>query len=160
MPFVISGLDPKHFDHLRGRSDEELAKHNAARLTVDGHGFPDRVSLVDLPAGDTVLLLNFEHQPANSPYRSSHAIFVSERAAQAATYRNDVPQALRDRMLSLRAFNDAGDMRDAALVDGKEVEPVIERMFGDPAVAYIHVHNAARGCYAARIDRGPSTSSG
>jgi hypothetical protein len=160
MPFVISGLDPKQFDHVRGASDEELAKHNAVRMTVDGHGFPDRISLVDLPAGETVLLLNFEHQPANSPYRSSHAIFVSERAAEAATYWNEVPKALRDRTLSMRAFDDSGNMRDAALVDGSEVEPVIERMFGDPIIAYIHVHNAARGCYAARIDRGPSTSSG
>lgn len=33
------------------------------------------------------------------------------------------------------------------------MEPVIERMFANPDVGYIHVHNAKRGCYSGRIDR-------
>ena len=30
---------------------------------------------------------------------------------------------------------------------------VIERLLADPQVAYLHAHNAGRGCFAARIDR-------
>jgi hypothetical protein len=30
---------------------------------------------------------------------------------------------------------------------------LIARLFADPRVAYIHAHNAKRGCYAARIER-------
>ena len=45
-------------------------------------------------------------------------------------------------------------MVDADLVDGREMEGVIERFFADPHVAYIQAHYAKRGCYAARIDRG------
>ena len=44
-------------------------------------------------------------------------------------------------------------MVDADVVEGREAEPVIERLFADPAVAYIHAHYARPGCYAARIDR-------
>ncbi len=44
-------------------------------------------------------------------------------------------------------------MVDADLVDGHEIENVIERLFTDPHVTYIQAHYAKRGCYAARIDR-------
>jgi hypothetical protein len=29
----------------------------------------------------------------------------------------------------------------------------VERLFANPRSAYIHVHYARRGCYAARVDR-------
>jgi hypothetical protein len=153
MSYTITGLDPKQFEHLRNATDEELTALHIERMVVDGPGFPDRITLKDLPLGESVLLMNYEHQPALTPYRSNHAIFVAENEREAATYRGEIPQALRDRLLSLRAFDDAGTMLDAEVIDGKEVEPVIGRLFANPDVAYIHAHNAARGCFAARIDR-------
>jgi hypothetical protein len=45
-------------------------------------------------------------------------------------------------------------MTDAEVVEGTALEPLIESMFADPAVAFLHVHNAKRGCFAARVDRG------
>ena len=47
----------------------------------------------------------------------------------------------------------AGNIQDATLVQGDEVEPAVLTMFEKPEVAYIHAHFAARGCFAARIDR-------
>ncbi|MFV3456565.1 DUF1203 domain-containing protein, partial [Mycobacterium tuberculosis] len=41
----------------------------------------DRSWEVDI--GDAAILLNYEHQPADTPYRSRHAIFVREGAQQA-----------------------------------------------------------------------------
>jgi hypothetical protein len=38
-------------------------------------------------------------------------------------------------------------------VDGRALEGLIERLFDNQAVAYVHAHYAKRGCYAARIDR-------
>jgi hypothetical protein len=40
-----------------------------------------------------------------------------------------------------------------ALVDGKELEPAIERLFADARAAYLHIHFASPGCYATRVDR-------
>jgi len=157
MSFTITGLDPEQFEALFSLDDAALAARNIVRTTVDApRGYPCRISLTDAPVGETVLLLNYEHQPAASPYRASHAIFVARSPREAAVYADEVPQALRDRLLSLRAFDERGTMLDAAVVDGKEVEPVIERLLATPGVAYIHAHNAARGCYAARIERARS----
>jgi hypothetical protein len=66
---------------------------------------------------------------------------------------NEVPQSMRVRTLSLRAFDDEGLLVDAELVEGREVEGAIERLFANAKVAYIHAHYAKPGCYAGRIDR-------
>jgi Protein of unknown function (DUF1203) len=154
MGFRISGISSKAFEHLYGMTDGALAAHGARRyLVTEKPGFPDRVSLRDAELGDSVLLLNFEHQPAQTPYQSNHAIFVLEGATETAEVVNTLPEALRVRTLSLRAFDAEGWMLDADLVEGREAEGLIDRFFANPQVAYIHAHNARRGCFAARIDR-------
>ena len=42
---------------------------------------------------------------------------------------------------------------DADVTPGEDLEPLLERFFADKSVAYIHVHYARRGCYAARVER-------
>jgi hypothetical protein len=155
MSFVISGLDPALFRPFYGRSDAELAEARVVRMTADAKpGFPCRVTLEDAEPGETLLLLNHEHLPVDTPYRSRHAIFVREGAEKAARIEDEVPEQLACRLLSVRAFDAAGMMTDAEVIEGRELAPLIERFFADPAVAYLHAHNARRGCYAARIDRG------
>src|SRR4029077_871773 len=103
--------------------------------------------------GESVLLLNYVHQPASTPFQGSHAIFVREWADAAYDRTNEIPQAMRTRTLSLRAFDSGDFMIDADLVDGREAESLIARMFANPEVEYVHAHYAKWGCYAARIDR-------
>ena len=45
------------------------------------------------------------------------------------------------------------DPMNPALVDGREAESAINRLFAGARVDYIHAHYATRGCYAGRIDR-------
>ena len=154
MSFRISGIDPAPFASLFGLPDAELARRGVRRMVVDAKpGFPDRIELRDLDPGEIALLLNHVHQPADTPYRASHAIFVREGATMAFDAVDEVPEVLASRPLSLRAFDTDHMMVDADLVDGRNAAGTIERMFGDPRVAYLHAHYAKRGCYAARIDR-------
>lgn len=154
MAFRISGLDPAPFRHLYGLPDDALAAYGAKRYVANARpGFPDRVEIRDAEPGETVLLLNYEHQPADTPYRASHAIFVREGAERVYNEVDTIPETLSLRPISLRAFNAAGEMVDADLADGRELAPLIERFFANPEVAYLHAHYAKRGCYAARIDR-------
>ncbi len=73
---------------------------------------------------------------------------------QAARYDGAIPEQLRIRLLSVRAFDADGMMIDAQVLEGAGLDAQIERMFTDPRAAYLHVHNARRGCFAARVDRG------
>jgi hypothetical protein len=152
MNFTVSGLSPEPFLPLYGLSDGELAKRRARRVIVDGSGFPERIEMRDAQPGDTLLLVNFEHQSADTPYRSSHAVYVREGATERWSG-DHLPDVMRKRLLSLRGFSADGSMVDADVVEGARAGPLIERLFADPAVAYIHAHYAKPGCYAARIDR-------
>lgn len=157
MSFRILGLDPAPFRHLYGLPEEALARHGAQRMVAPTpHSFPDRIELRDLDPGETAILLNFEHQPADTPFRSRHAIFVREGAETAFDAVGVVPEVLRIRPISLRAFDADGMMIDADLAEGAALEPLIARFFADPRTAYLHAHYAKRGCYAARIERAES----
>lgn len=154
MNFRISGLPLAEFAPLFSLSDAELAKRNIVRRVADGpRGFPCRVSLQDAAPGESLLLLNYEHQAAATPYRSSHAIYVRENASEATPAVNEIPMVLRTRLLSVRAFDASGFMTQADVVDGEALAPVIARLFAEPDVLYLHLHNAKPGCYAARVDR-------
>jgi hypothetical protein len=154
MSFIVSALPAEPFAPLFGLSDQALAERRAVRREVDAKpGFPCRVSLEDAEPGETVLLLNYEHQPAATPFRASHAIYVREGRAQAAPAQDEVPALFRHRIMSLRAFSGAGMMLAAEVAPGAELEPAVERLLAKPDVAYLHAHYAGMGCYAARIDR-------
>ena len=156
MSYVVSGLPLDLFRPLFGLPDEVLAQRGIIRRLVDApSGFPCRVTLEDAQPGETVLLLNYEHQPADTPYRSRHAIYVSEQAQETRVCRGVLPGALTNRKhISLRAFDAAGMMLDAEVAPGSALEPAIQRLLATPDVAYLHAHNAGMGCFAARIDPG------
>ena len=154
MSVVVSALPTDPFRPLFGLSDEALAERGVQRRTVDGPGSPCRVTLEDAQAGETVLLMNYEHQPADTPFRSRHAIFVREGAADVSFSPGEIPPAFAARQfLSLRAFDDAGMMVDADIIRTAELEAAIDRLLANPEAAYLHAHYAGAGCYAARIDR-------
>ena len=152
MTYRIRGLDPADFAPLFALDEEALAARGVVRMTVTSkHGFPCRVTLADLDVGQTVLLLN-HLSVARGPYRASHAIFVGQ-GGERADYQDAIPPALDRRILSLRAFDATDMMVDAALAQPGEADEALRRLFADASVAYIHAHNALRGCFAAQVER-------
>jgi hypothetical protein len=153
MSYVIRGLNPAPFAPLFRLDDAALAERGIAAMRVYGDGYPCRVSLDGAALGDRVLLLNYQHQPADTPYRSSHAIFVAEHSRTAAEYYDAIAPVMRTRILSIRAFNSAGFMVDADVVDGAESHALIRRLLARADTDYLHVHFAKRGCFAAKVTR-------
>jgi hypothetical protein len=154
MSYRITGLSPQPFQDLFGLDGEALRERGAIRYVADREAqFPDRIELRDAEIGESVLLVNYTHQPAATPYRASHAIYVLEGAQRAYDRRDKVPGVLRRRVLSLRAFDTGHMMVDGDVVEGAALEAAVERMFENADVAYLQAHYAKRGCYAARIDR-------
>lgn len=154
MSFTISGLPLDRFKPLFALDDDALAERGIKRVIASAKpGFPCRISLHDAEPGQTVLLLNYEHHAAETPYRSSYAIYVNEAADETWRGEDAVPGSLRGRPISLRAFSAEGMLVGAEVASGDALEDAIARRFADPAAAYLHAHNAAHGCFAARIDR-------
>jgi hypothetical protein len=151
MTFRIRGLEAELFAHLFALSDAELATHGALRKIADGPS-PCRVSLTDATPGDEVILVNHEHHAVESPYRMRFAIYVrkGEKTFDAV---DAVPDQLRRRTLAVRGFDSNAMMTGWELIEGIWLEEAIERRFADPRTDYLHIHFAAPGCYAARVER-------
>lgn len=154
MNFRITPLQGEDFAHLFNLTDEELAARQARREVVTlNPGTPCRVSMEDAEVGETVILFNYEHQPEDSPYRASHAVFMRENAKQARLEVNEVPYVIRSRLISLRCFDESHIMIDADVAPGDEVAEALSRAFDKAEVAYVHLHNAKPGCFAAAAHR-------
>lgn len=153
MNFRITGLAAEHFAPLFQLTDEELRMRGAMRRIADeGTNAPCRVSLTDARPGDELLLINYEHLAVDSPYRMRFAIYV-RKGEEVYDRVNEVPEQLRIRTLAVRGYDNGGMMTGCELLDGRELESAIRRLFENPEAAYLHVHYAAAGCYAARVDR-------
>ena len=154
MNFRVFGLPLAPFSPLFELDEQHLAAAGGVRRIVDASpGFPCRVSLRDAQLGEAVLLVNFEHLAVASPYRSRHAIYVRENASEYQPAVNEIPDVLQRRLLSVRGFDQAGMMIDADVVAGADVARTIRRLLGLPNSAYLHLHNAKPGCFAARVER-------
>lgn len=147
--FRLVGLDPTPFQPLFDLDDDALRAHGAERCIASAdHGYPCRVSLQDAAAGEELLLLSYLHQPAASPYRASGPIFVRRVAQQRRLAPGELPPYVTRRLMSLRAYDAAHHIVAANVCDGTQAGAELAAQFADPAVAYIHLHNAMRGCFS------------
>jgi hypothetical protein len=152
--FQLVGLPSAPFQAMFQWSDDALAAVGARRCVADADfGFPCRVSLEDARVGEELLLLPFEHQAATSPYRAAGPIFVRRGAEQCVLPPGVVPPYVARRLISWRAYDAAHEMIDADVGEGAALAAELERVFSRGEVAYVHLHNARRGCFSCRVGR-------
>ncbi|KAK0664372.1 hypothetical protein DIS24_g462 [Lasiodiplodia hormozganensis] len=132
---------------------------------------PCRRCLRDIAPGDRALLLSYDPfliASDGSPYRGPTAIFVHDLASkdntcELADVKRDfggcVPEQQVARLMAVRAFDKGGMLREAEVAEGKDLVMACERLLSegqeaDERVEYLHLHYAAQGCFAVRVDRG------
>jgi hypothetical protein len=154
MAYRIGGLARKEFEPLFGLGDEELAACKVRRVTASSPtGFPCRVSLKDAHPGESLILLNYVSHDVPTPFRTAYAIYVREAAGEPPCYKDEVPPLLDTRTLGLRGFGADGMLKGALLAMPGEADGRIRELFERPEIASIHAHNAAYGCFLARVER-------
>lgn len=153
MTYRITGLSPEPFAPLFAMDDADLAAHQAERVTAQSKpGFPCRISLDDAEPGEELILLHHVSHDVATPYRSAYAIYVRQDVAP-ATYVDTVPPVMANRPIALRGFDASGRLKAASLAASGACDSAIRTLFAADDIAYIHAHNAAHGCFAARVDR-------
>ncbi len=154
MTYQITGLSPKNFEQVIGADEDGLAASRAVRVIAGADkGWPCRISLEDAKMGETLILIHHTSHDVATPYRSAYAIYVRENAAKPAIYLDKTPPVFDGRVIALRAFDARGMLRDAALAIPGEADAKIRALFENEKIAYIHAHNAAHGCFAAKVER-------
>ena len=68
-----------------------------------------------------------------------------------------LPGAYRGQPLTLEAFGEnrrrLGERRIDELLDGSNPDQVLEQLFDEPGVRYVHVRSTSAGCYLFRVER-------
>lgn len=153
MTYRIEGLAPEPFEPLFGMDETELRGRHARRVIADvPSGYPCRVSLQDAAPGEELVLVNHVSHDVPTPFRTAYAIYV-RRGAEPATYIDEAPACLDSRTLGLRGFDAEGMLHGGLLAIPGEADAKICELFERPEIAVIHAHNAALGCFLARIER-------
>lgn len=155
MTFRIHALPVEPFRPLFAMDDAELATIGAIRMTADQpNSAPCRASLADAAPGEALILLNHRHLDAPaSPYRSDGPIFVRENAVAATPAAGDVPDMLARRLLSVRFYDAGAMMLDADVIEGRDLADRLATSFENPAVEFVQIHTARRGCFMAEARR-------
>ena len=154
MTYRIAGLEPAEFTHYFAMDDAGLAAHRATRAEATAsRGFPCRVSLRDAEKGEELLLVHHVNHAVETPYRNAFAIYVRKDAAARAEYIDQCPPVFKGRPIALRGYDAGGMLAAARLALPGEADIAIRELLEDPAIAYIDAHNAAHGCFSARIER-------
>lgn len=154
MTYRITGLSPEPFADLIGQDAATLANHGAMRVTATAKpGYPCRITLEDAEPGETLILLNHVSHDVATPYRSAYAIYVREAPGETGSFEDAVPPVFAHRPISFRAFDSAGMLRNAALALPGEADATIRALFESTEIAYLHAHNSAHGCFAAKVER-------
>jgi hypothetical protein len=152
--FRLIGLPYDPFAPLFRMDATQLREIGVVRCVAsESSGFPCRVCLTDAEAGDELLLLSYEHQHAHSPYRASGPIFVKYGARRAVLAPGVIPPYVSSRLISIRAYDARHHITEAVVSKGPRVGADLEHLFSNPAVAYIHLHNANRGCFSCLAER-------
>jgi hypothetical protein len=157
MTFRILALDPAAGAQFATLDDAGVRAAGARRLTCrESPGMPCRVSLQDAVPGEPVLLLNHCHLDVDTPYRATGPIYIRAGAVRAVPAPGEVPPMLRSRLLSLRAYDARGFLRDADAVPGSELEPALRRLLAEPRIARVQLHFAKTGCFACEVVPAPA----
>lgn len=154
MTYRIEGVRREDYSGLLGLAEGELARHGARRVTANSKpGFPCRVTLEDAEPGESLILFNHVSHDVRTPFRSAYAIYVRESASAPACFVDTTPPVFAGRALGLRGFDAEGMLRGALLALPGEADSKIRALFDRPEIETIHAHNAAAGCFAAKIVR-------
>jgi Protein of unknown function (DUF1203) len=145
--FVIHPIHSSVADRLR-KVPEAIVY-----VTDEFPGYPCRECLRDASVGEVLILVSHDPFEKQSPYRSSSPIFIHRVSCAENVDVSEIPEQLERRQLSVRAFDCEVMMIDAKVIQGSELKPLLTAMFTEADTSYVDIHNASRGCWAARAQR-------
>lgn len=148
--FTYTALPHTLLDDTRER---EVAAGRAVSPEADGDRFPVRCCLRDVDNAEDVLLLSVRPPSADSPYAAASPVYVHREPCDGRHANGEVPEVLRGRLLSLRAYTSDHMITGTTIEQGSHVESAIAALFADHRAAYVFVHFAGPGCYVCRVDR-------
>ena len=149
--FRIVPLPTEVAEEARHVAESGAADH--AVIKVDSAtGYPCRHCLRWAQPGERVVLFPYASIPPGHPYSETGPIFVHVEGCQRYSTTDEYPVDFRNGR-AFRAYDPSYNMIDAEVVNGREPEEVIEKLFQNPKTAFVDARSVTRGCFTFRIQR-------
>jgi len=149
--FRIVPLPTEVAEEARHVAESGAADH--AVIKVDSTtGFPCRHCLRWAQPGERVVLFPYASIPPGHPYSETGPIFVHAELCERYGATGKYPVDFRNGR-AFRAYDPSYNMIDAEVVNGREPEEVIEKLFQNPKTAFVDARSVTRGCFTFRIQR-------
>ncbi len=155
-PITIAPIPTAFLNRVRREGLDDLGQP-VKRVDAQG-GEPCRDVLRRALPGEKLILASFTPFTKPGPYHEYGPVFVLAEESGEQVRREGLPAAglpndyLRDQFV-VRAYSDAEEIVDAALINARNFETTIERFFRSDDVAFLHVRYPAYGCFSCRVDR-------
>ena len=152
----IAPIPDRFLQRVRFEGIDDLGQP-VKRVIAQG-GEPCRDVLRRAVAGEELILASFTPFSKPGPYKEYGPIFVLAHPGDDTVRRDALPRAggpadyLREQF-AIRAYSNAEEIRDAALVKASDLESTVKRLLASEETAFLHVRFPSYGCFALRIDR-------
>lgn len=148
---------PAEYLH-RVRTEGTDALEQTVKHVIAKGGEPCRDVLRRARPGERLILASFSPFSKPGPYHEYGPVFVLADQSDESVERDRLPVAgsptdyLREQFV-IRAYSRDEAILDAALVQARDFEAVVDRFFESADTAFLHVRFPTYGCFACRIDR-------
>lgn len=149
-------VDPQIAAQVRSTMKAPGYNHPASLTVATGYG-PCRVCLQPLAVGKEERIL-FTHDPfaEREPFPLPGPIFIHAHDCQPYDTPSRFPDELRFIPMTLNAYAQGRRLVAQERIEDGRVESHLDRLFDDPAVAYVHVRNTEAGCFIVHVERLPA----
>jgi hypothetical protein len=150
---TVHPIEPLRLQAVR-RAAEDGFGNPFTPYAATGEGEPLRCCLRFARAGESIALISFAPFAQPSPWREVGPVYVHAERCEGYAERS-LPDELRRGPRVLRAYRADGTMNYGhnTLVDEEDLEPVLDRLLGEPDVATVHVRTVLPQCYLYAVTR-------
>lgn len=139
---------------IREKRVDDFGHRLTVSVATENDSGPCRSCLTVFRPGEGRLLFSYAPNDYDHPYNEVGPVYIHEQECRPYDDHHEFPRELRTRRpLVLRCYGEAGILVDGVLVGDRPVEDVIESLFRNSEVKYLHARTATVGCYIARIER-------
>ncbi len=153
---AVAPIPPSFLNRVRTEGLDDLGQ--PVKHVIAEGGEPCRDVLRRARPNERLILASFTPFSKPGPYKEYGPIFVLADDSGEEIHRDALPPVgsehdyLREQF-AIRAYSEAEEIVDAALVKAADVQATVERFFSRPDAKFLHARFPAYGCFALRIDR-------
>ena len=140
--------------HIRENRVDDFGHTLSVSVATENDSGPCRSCLTVFRPGEGRILFSYAPNQHDHPYNEVGPVYIHEKECRPYADQENFPPELRTRRpLVLRCYADDGMMVGGELVGDRPVEEVINSLFAESEIKYLHARTATVGCYIARIER-------